>query len=169
MVLPIIDRVQRFSRRSTLLALFLNEEADPTPPPTTRMNKMAGTSVVRGYERCFLGFSPFSRFLPFSRRRGVRDNREPCQIQALCFRGFRVFAWPTPASPGAETHVSYAQQTCVLYFLVLPPMRVATMSASPPKRMLCPMSATPFLSHAPVAAISTSPLPAICLLPKACR
>ena len=25
------------------------------------------------------------------------------------FRGFRVFAWPAPASPGAETHVSYAQ------------------------------------------------------------
>ena len=38
-------------------------------------------------------FSHFLPFSPFSR-----------------FRGFRVFAWPAPASPGAETHVSYAQQ-----------------------------------------------------------
>ena len=71
----------------------------------------------------FSPFSPFSRFRrfrqlsfsSFSRRWGVRENREPCQIQALCFHGFRrfrVFAWPAPASPGAETHVSYAQQNC---------------------------------------------------------
>ena len=40
----------------------------------------------------FSPFSSFSRFWPFSR-----------------FGGFRAFAWPAPASPRAETHVSYAQ------------------------------------------------------------
>ena len=42
--------------------------------------------------RVFAVFA-FSHFLPFSR-----------------FRVFRFFAWPAPASPGAETHVSYAQK-----------------------------------------------------------
>ena len=30
------------------------------------------------------------------------------------FRVFAVFAWPAPASPGAETHVSYAQYVYTL-------------------------------------------------------
>ena len=58
------------------------------------------TGKARKPRKRFSSFSPFSRFRGFRRFRrfradagcGVRENRELCQIQALCFRRFPVFA-----------------------------------------------------------------------------
>ena len=45
-------------------------------------------------------------------------------------------------------------KTYVLYFLFLPPVGVATMSTSPPERMLCPMSANHFICNINFTAFS---------------
>ena len=64
--------------------------------------------------------NPSTLFPPFSRFRR--------------FRGFRVFAWPAPASPGAETHVSYAQG------VVVPRGRVSRGWMSPGQGSLGPVA-----------------------------
>ena len=118
-------------------------------------------------------FSTLPIYIQVSSRKPADNlaNRPPhnhlCSLigttqQATTPHFLRGCPFSPPKQPRTTTKKGTPPNLCTILSVSTsyPPMSVAAMSTSPPKRMLCPMLANHFISRGPVAAISTSPLPA---------